>query len=126
MQGRAGDAEPLLDRAVVLRPDYPTPHGLLGSIRMTGGRYTEALAEFEAATRLGDAAEGSWAGRAEALLRLGRAGEALVAARAAAARFPNSASTLEIFAKSADAAGKPHEAAAARARIAASRGGAHP
>jgi spermidine synthase len=115
-QSRLAEAETLYRRAIALQPALSAPHGLLGQILLASRREQEALAHFEAAIARGDATEGPWVGRALALAALGRAEDAFGRAREAAARFPDSATALDVLAAMATANGRPEEAREARRR----------
>jgi hypothetical protein len=52
LQGRGGDAEPYLERAVALDPDHARAHDGLGIVRQGQGRLPEALEHYRRAVRL--------------------------------------------------------------------------
>jgi tetratricopeptide (TPR) repeat protein len=83
---RLAEAEPLLARVVVLKPETPQYHRDLAALYMRTGRWGEASAQWQAALPLDPGARDAWLGLAAALGQAGRRDSsvyALVAAREA-------------------------------------------
>ena len=81
---RKAEAEAEYRRAIELRPAFPEAHNDLGRLLAQGGRYDEAIAEFDAAAAIMQYRE-PWVARcnkAETLWRMGRKPEGLAEMRA--------------------------------------------
>ena len=89
-QGRIEDGVAILHRALVLAPDQPRIHGLLGKALSYLGRNEDALASFDRALALGPAAAGLHGSRADALVALPRLAEAVTRYDRALAIKPDS------------------------------------
>lgn len=123
-QGKAREADEILRAAIERSPTLPEPWALLGALRLSAGDAATAFDALDRAAALGDGSEGTFTGRAEALLRLGRNEEALAAAEVAVLRFPDSAPAWRVLLAAAEAAERPD--VAARAKRALERRGASP
>jgi len=123
--GRAKDAEALLQEAIRLKPEYGDAYANLGVAYVVEGRLVDAIAPLEKAVSLAPGSPGVWRNYAEALGGIGRAADAARAYRKALASTPDDPDVLEglawILATSPDPSVRDGQAALELATRAATR-----
>jgi tetratricopeptide (TPR) repeat protein len=87
--GRLADAEPLLTRVVVLKPETPQYHRDLATLYMRTSRWPAASAEWQAALPLEPHARDAWLGLATSLAQAGRSDSSVYALIAAQQTLPD-------------------------------------
>lgn len=98
--GKLQEALPLAERAVAMHPNLEVAHRALGQLLVRLGRSDEALAELDAAARLGPTSfwlYHSWIWRAVAHLQAGRPDQALGAAERAVRLLPAPEALIQIM-----------------------------
>jgi len=86
--GRLAEAEPLLTRVVLLKPETPQYHRDLATLYMRTGRFGAASAQWQAALPLEPRARESWLGLASSLAQAGRRDSSVYALLAAREALP--------------------------------------
>ena len=86
--GSLGEAEPLLERVVELKPETPQYHRDLATLYMRTGRWQAASAQWQAALPLEPTSRDAWLGLAAALAQAGRRDSSIYALLAARETLP--------------------------------------
>lgn len=112
--------------AIACNPSYAPAHALRGDVHSALGEFSLA-AEAYGRAAVAEPANAAWpAQRGTAELRASRPGSAIEALRVAARLAPGDPSIVAMLAEAFDAAGRPDEAAQARARVEAMTAGLRP